>query len=144
MDSDVTQSAQSACLYPMSQYVTYSKLAPTYRGSLVAYSLIPEPHTYKEACQDTHWVNAMKDEINALENNNTWSIVPLPSTKVPIGCKWVFKVKYKASGEVERYKARLVAKGYNQQEGLDYTETFSPVAKMVTVRSVVALAASCV
>ena len=119
MDSYVTESAQSACLYPMSQYVTYSKLAPTYRASLAAYSLIPEPHTYKEACQDTHWVNSIRDEINALENNNTWSIVPLPSTKVPIGCKWVFKVKYKASGEVERYKARLIAKGYNQKEGLD-------------------------
>uniref|UniRef100_A0A0V0GQA1 Putative ovule protein n=1 Tax=Solanum chacoense TaxID=4108 RepID=A0A0V0GQA1_SOLCH len=84
----------------------------------------------------------MKLEIAALEDNHTWSIVDLPAGKTPIGCKWIYKVKYKASGEVERYKARLVAKGYSQQVGLDYSETFSPVAKMVTVRSLIALAAS--
>ncbi|XP_070013643.1 uncharacterized protein [Nicotiana sylvestris] len=70
------------------------------------------------------------------------SLVDLPQGKVPIGCKWVFKVKYKSNGEVVRYKARLLAKCYSQQEGLDYTETFSPMAKMVTVRAVVALAAA--
>lgn len=84
----------------------------------------------------------MKLEIAALEDNHIWSIVDLPAGKKPIGFKWVIKVKYKASGKVERYKSRLVAKGYSQQAGLDYSETFSPVSKMVTVRSLVALAAS--
>ena len=83
----------------------------------------------------------MAAEIQALELNNTWSLVPLPPHKRAVGCKWVFKIKYKSDGSVERYKARLVAKGYTQQEGLDYTETFSPAAKMVTVKLFLSLAA---
>lgn len=81
-------------------------------------------------------------EIVALEDNHTWSIVDLPPRKVPIVCKWIFITKNRASGEVERYKASLVAKGYNQREGLDYNETFSLIAKMVTIRIVVALVAA--
>jgi hypothetical protein len=84
----------------------------------------------------------MNAEIAALEDNHTWVITDLPSNKVPIGCKWVYKVKLKADGSIERYKARLVAKGYTQCEGLDYYETFSPVAKLTTVRCLLALAAS--
>lgn len=84
----------------------------------------------------------MKAEINALERNNTWSLVELPKDKHCIRCKWVYKVKYKPDGTIERYKARLVAKGYTQQEGIDYFDTFSPVAKITFVRILLAVAIS--
>ncbi|GJW11895.1 retrovirus-related pol polyprotein from transposon TNT 1-94 [Tanacetum coccineum] len=82
----------------------------------------------------------MENEIKALEANKTWELAFLPSPKQPIKCKWVFRIKYNANGTVERYKARLVAKGCSQTEGIDFIETFAPVAKMVTVRTILALA----
>jgi hypothetical protein len=80
--------------------------------------------------------------LAALERTGTWDIVPLPSHVVPITCKWVFKVKSKSYGSIERYKTRLVARGFQQTQGLDYDETFAPVAHMTTVRTLIAVAAS--
>lgn len=75
-----------------------------------------------------------------MELNHTWQVVSLPTDKHPIGCKWVFKTKYRADGSIERHKACLVAKGYTQQEGVDFLDTFSPVAKLVTVKLLFSLA----
>jgi hypothetical protein len=86
----------------------------------VSLSNTTEPKTYAEACKSKAWIKAMNIELEALHSNGTWSIIDAPSDVKPIGCKWVFKVKHKADGTIERYKARLVAKGYNQIEGLDF------------------------
>ena len=122
--------------------VSFAQLHNQHHAYLTTSSIISEPTTYSQAATDPLWNEAMNKELSALQENQTWEVVSLPANKKPIGCKWVYKVKYKADGTIERYKARLVAKGYTQKYGIDFKETFSPVVKMPTIRAVLALAAS--
>ena len=82
----------------------------------------------------------MQDELDSIHANKTWKLCDLPAGKHAVGTKWVYKVKRKADGSVDRYKARLVAKGYAQKEGIDYEETFAPTSRITTIRCVIALA----
>ena len=86
------------------------------------------------------WLDAMKKEMEALRKNKMWVLVLADASQWTIGCKWVFKVKLKSDGLLERCKAQLVAKGFHQQSCIDYTKTFSPVVKPTTIRLILALA----
>lgn len=103
-----------------------------------------EPLTFKQAMRSdarTHWEQAMQEEINSLKRHGTWELVDLPSDRKAVKCKWVYKVKFRPDGEIERYKARLVAKGFTQVKGIDFDETFAPVARLDSLRYLLALAA---
>jgi len=135
-----SSSVNSGISYPLSSFHSFHHLSSSQKAFSTSVTQSTEPKTYKEACQSDHWLRAMNVELEALTNNGTWCIVDTPPNVKPIGCKWVYRIKYKADGSIERYKARLVAKGYNQIEGLDYFDTFSPVAKLTTIRTLLAIA----
>lgn len=131
----------ATCLYPIQKHVSYEHLSPSYRSYVAAASKISVPYTFTQAFKDPKWCAAMKTEIQALEANHTWDLVPIPSNQHIIDCKWIFKAKYNPDGSVERYKAHLIAKEFTQEFGVNYFDTFAPVAKMVTVRLFLAVAA---
>ena len=114
---------------------------------LIAQGLINEevePQSYSEAIHcnsQEHWKRAMKSEIESLKRNQTWSLEKLPAGRKAIQSKWVYKIKTNAEGHVDKFKARLVAKGYLQKEGIDFSETFSPVSRLATIRSMLSVAA---
>ncbi|KAH9783400.1 Integrase catalytic domain-containing protein [Citrus sinensis] len=99
-----------------------------------------EPKSFADAENDESWIMAMQEELNQFERNNVWELVPNPEHQSIIGTKWVFRNKMDESGVVVRNKARLVAQGYNQEEGIDFDETFAPVARLESIRMLLAYA----
>ena len=93
-----------------------------------------EPKNVDEACKDDYWKQAMKEELDQIVKNETWELVPRLADKNVIGTKWVFRNKMNEQGEVVRNKARLVCKGYSQQEGIDYDETYTQVARIKAIK----------
>ena len=100
-----------------------------------------DPTIFEDAVKESKWRNAMDSEIAAIEMNNTWELTGLPKWHKTVGVKWVYKTKLNENGEIDKYKARLVAKGYKQELGVDYKEVFAPVARLDTIRLVLATAA---
>ena len=137
-DRDFTESSW----YPIDDYVDCTHFSPEHQAFLSAITSGVIPKTYAEAFTDEKWRGAVGNEIDALEERGTWTVVTLPVGKKALGCKWVFTIKYRVDGTIERYKARLVVLGNNQTEGVDYEETFAPVCKMVSVRSFLQVTAS--
>nr|GEW63747.1 RNA-directed DNA polymerase, eukaryota [Tanacetum cinerariifolium] len=116
--------------YGLENFVGYSKLYLENYSFVTQLNKNYERKTFFEASKFSHWTDAMNSEMNALLRNKTWDIVDLPKDRKTLGSKWIFKIKYKSSGKIDRYKARFVAQLFGQKEGIDYEETFSPVVKM--------------
>jgi len=116
--------------------------AATSTSIRVLYSPSSEPFSFSDADRYAVWHNAICDEIIAFRENRTWSLVPFYPSMNVVGSRWVYRIKRRVDGSIERYKARLVARGFTQQEGIDYSETFSPVIKQTTVQLVFSIAVS--
>ena len=111
--TDTTKSIYShSVLYPISKYLAYDQLSPTYKHFVLSVSSQSEPQFFHQAVKFPQWREAMKAELDAMDLNHTWSIVHLPPGKHTIGCRWIFRIKYNSDGSVARHKACLVAKGY--------------------------------
>jgi hypothetical protein len=100
-----------------------------------------EPTCFEEAIQKKEWADAMTEEYQSIIKNDVWEIVPRPKSKDVVSAKWLFQIKHAADGSIEKYKARFVTHGFSQKEGIDYEETFSPMARYTSIRTIIALAA---
>ena len=125
---------RSCTTHPIADFVSYERLSPQFRAFTANLSKVDIPRDIHEALQHPNWKAAVHEEIKALEKNGTWELTKLPLRKSTVECKWIFNVKYKVDGNIDIYKAGLVAKGFMQTYGVDYQETFAPVAKLNTVQ----------
>jgi hypothetical protein len=108
--------------------------------SHIAFISMVEPKNFNEASKDVNWLKSMNEELDKIEKNDTWELVPRPTNKNVIGSKWVYKNNMNEQGNVVRNKARLVCKGYAQIEGLDFDETFVPIERLEAIRIFLAYA----
>jgi hypothetical protein len=121
------------------------RIAKSFGDDYIVYLVDDTPSTIEEAHSSADadfWKEAIRSEMDSIMSNETWEFVEHPYGCMPIGSKWVFKKKLRPDGTIERYKARLVIKGYSQKEGDDFFDTYSPVARLTTIRVLLSLAAS--
>jgi hypothetical protein len=110
---------------------------------MYCYNIDEDPRTFKEAMssQDVaFWKEAIQDEMDSIMGNNTWILTDLPKGCKPLGCRWIFKKKMNVDGSIDKFKARLVIQGFRQKEGIDYFDTYAPVARISTIRLLIAVA----
>ncbi|KAL0379315.1 UNVERIFIED_CONTAM: Retrovirus-related Pol polyprotein from transposon RE2 [Sesamum radiatum] len=131
---------RSCTAHPLAHSLSYQYLSPTYKAFSASLSSVSIPNTYCEALRHPAWKMAMDDEMSALILRGTWELVEPPPDADIVACRWVFTLKFWADGTLNRYKARLVAKGFTQTYGVDYFETFSPVARLNSIRVLFSLA----
>ncbi|GJU46388.1 ribonuclease H-like domain, reverse transcriptase, RNA-dependent DNA polymerase [Tanacetum coccineum] len=141
-DNDSTQIINSPSHFDHTPLRGFRTLSDLYENTEELLLAEDEPKNYKEASSDQKWIEAMKVELDSINRNNTWELTTLPKGHKAIGLKWVFKTKKDANGNIIKHKARLVAKGYIQQHGIDFEEVFAPVARMETIRLLLAIAAN--
>lgn len=127
--------------HPIYNFLSYHRLSAPYFSFVSSLSYVSLPKNIREALDHPGRRQAMIDEMQALEHSGTWELVPLPPGKTTVRCRWVYTVKVCLDGYIDRLKARFVAKGYTQIYGLDYGDTFSPVAKITSIRLLLAMAA---
>ena len=128
-------------LQPTVPYAMSTFVKSKFQAFLSAVISSCDPVSSQEAVQDPKWCTAMNLELRALEENGTWCITDLYPGRKAIRWKWIFKTKYHSDGSIDKHKARLVIQDCRQKAGIDYIETFAPVAKMTTVRALLAVAA---
>jgi hypothetical protein len=117
----------------------------SFGDDFIIYLVDDTPKTIAEAYSSPdadYWKEAVRSEMDSIMSNGTWEVVERPYGCKPVGCKWVLKKKLRPDGTIDKYKARLVAKGYTQKEGEDFFDTYSPVARLTTVRVLLSLATS--
>ena len=126
---------RSCIQHPLHYYLAYTSLSPTYMAFITSLDQIHIPNSVQKALRVPESRVATLEELRALKKNGTWPLTNLQLGKRTVGCKWIFSVKHKANGSVERFKARLVATRFMQSYGIDYQETFAPVSKLNTFLS---------
>ncbi|UYV83987.1 hypothetical protein LAZ67_X000796 [Cordylochernes scorpioides] len=147
-NTNTSSKPEESCRYPLRNRIREKEQTSTSCTRAISYACYvhdQEPLNYEDAIvgqNSKQWKLAMDDEFNSLMKNQTWTYVTLPSDRKAIACKWVYKIKQNADGSNKMFKARLVAKGYSQKPGLDYGETFSPVVKFDSIRTILSLCAS--
>ncbi|GJY00877.1 ribonuclease H-like domain, reverse transcriptase, RNA-dependent DNA polymerase [Tanacetum coccineum] len=124
------------------EYLSFRTLNDLYENTEELLLAEDEPKNYKEASNDQRWIEAMMVQLDSINRNNTWKLTTLPKGHKAIGLKWVFKTKKDANGNIFKHKARLVAKGYIQEHDIDFEEVFAPVARMETIRLLLAIVAN--